>query len=270
MSLPLTTPTPSLPGRDGAVRPIAPRRRRHGAMPLVMLVVALVFVVLALPGCGLVVSHEVHPSGPPGVPGRVMRSVVDVHVRITTDDWTVEEGLGTGVVFNRPGVIVTNDHVVDLGGRHGVVSVETLDGRTAPATVIARFPRLDLAFLKVKLGGLRPARFLTDVSQIRDGDHVIAIGAPHHFKRAVARGRVLRVLTDVVVQRVPGLRALLESSAGLRQGFSGGPLADAKGRVAGIDMATSSEPGAANTSLSIPAPIVLQAAAQAGLLPSGG
>lgn len=242
-----------------------PRPLRH-----LLLVPAVLLMLSLLAGCGLGFADQVHPSVPPGVPGRVMRSVVDVHVRSVTG-LTVEEGLGTGVIFNREGVIVTNDHVVDLDGRRGAaVSVQTLDGRTAPAVVVARFPGLDLAFLKVRLADLRPARFATSLDQVDPGDHVFAVGAPHHFRRAVVRGRVLRVLTDVVVQHVPGLRALLESSARLRRGFSGGPLADARGLVVGIDTASSLGPGPEAVSLSIPAPVVLRAAARAGLRPAGG
>jgi len=100
---------------------------------------------------------------------------------------------------------------------------------------------------------------------------VVAIGAPNHFTKAVSRGRVLHVLENVRVQRVPDLRVLIESSARLRRGFSGGPLANARGRIVAVNMASAPRPGAQpTTSLAIPAPVVLEAAAELGLSPGGG
>lgn len=247
---------------------------RHGLRPRVVL--SAVFLVLLLAslatGCSLALRRESLPVVPPGVAGQVMRSTVDVQVRGVASGWTVHQGLGTGVVFNRDGVIVTNDHVIDLNGEpRDSITIRTVDGRSAEARVLGRFPDLDLAFLKVDLEKLRPARFITRLDQVRTGDQVVAIGAPNYFTKPLARGRVLHVLENVRVQRVPGLRALVESSARLRRGFSGGPLVNAQGRIVAVNMATAPGPGSRPpTSLAIPAPIVLEAAAELGLSPSGG
>jgi S1-C subfamily serine protease len=220
-------------------------------------------------GCSLAVPQDAGPVIQPGAAGRVMRSTVDVQVRGETDGLTIEQGIGTGVVFNREGVIVTNDHVVDLRGEPvDGITVRTIDGRTARARVIARFPGLDLAFLQADLGGLRPARFVWRLDRVAPGHRVLAVGAPHHFRKPVLRGRILHVLEDVRVQGATGLRSLLESSVRLHRGFSGGPLADARGRVVGVNMAISPRGDGASTSLAIPAAVVLEAAAEAGLRPS--
>ena len=241
-----------------------------GRSLLVALPVALTLSCVAmLGGCSLTV-REPSPVVPSGVAGEVMRSTVDVVAQARTGGWTVEQGLGTGVVFNRDGVIVTNDHVVDLRGRRpDSITVRTLDGRRAEARVLGRLPALDLAFLKVDIDGLRPARFAARIDHVVAGDKVIAVGAPHHFPKPVVRGRVLHVLENVRVQNAPALRALIESSVRLREGFSGGPLADARGRVVGINTATSPRVGR-DTSLSIPAPVVLEAAGALGLVPGRG
>src|SRR5438309_1228226 len=135
-------------------------------------------------------------------------------------------GSGSGVIWSSVGMIVTNAHVV-----HGPnVCVQLWDGREFDATVTARDPRRDLAALRISADSL-PAADPADSSQLRPGELAIAIGNPLGFVGAVTTG----VIHAIGPLRALGSQTWVQASVRLAPGNSGGPLADARGHVIGIN-----------------------------------
>jgi len=135
-------------------------------------------------------------------------------------------GAGSGVIWSSDGVVVTNAHVVH-GSR---VSVQLWDGREFEAAIGSRDPRRDLAQLRIDAADL-PAAFAADSSELRPGELAIAIGNPLGFVGALATG----VIHAVGPLRGLGRQEWVQADVRLAPGNSGGPLANARGRVVGIN-----------------------------------
>ena len=135
-------------------------------------------------------------------------------------------GNGSGVIWSSGGVIVTNAHVA----QRKQLRVQLWDSRELDATVIASDPVRDIASLKVRASNL-PAASIRNSSRLRPGELAIAIGNPLGFVGALTTGVIH------AVGSVPGLGPQKWVQAGVRlaPGNSGGPLADAAGRVIGIN-----------------------------------
>lgn len=137
-------------------------------------------------------------------------------------------GMGSGVVWNAGGLILTNAHVA----RTAAPRVELWDGRRFDARVAARDPRRDLAALRIPASSLE-AVSPGDPTALRPGDLVLAIGNPLGFAGALSTGVVHSI------GPLPGMgrRRWILATVRLAPGNSGGPLADAQGRVVGINTA---------------------------------
>jgi serine protease Do len=135
-------------------------------------------------------------------------------------------GTGSGVIWSSDGIIVTNAHVI----RGSRVNVQLWDGSEFGATVPSRDPSRDLAQLRIEATGL-PAASAADSSQVRPGELAIAIGNPMGFVGALATG----VIHAVGPLRGLGPRPWVQADVRLAPGNSGGPLANAHGRVVGIN-----------------------------------
>lgn len=135
-------------------------------------------------------------------------------------------GHGSGTIVKPEGIIVTNAHVAAFGALH----VQFWDGTREPAELLSRDPGRDLAILRVRKTGL-PAAMLADSERLRVGEPVIAIGNPLGFIGALTTGVVH------AVGRIPGLGPTkwIQADVRLAPGNSGGPLADARGQVVGIN-----------------------------------
>jgi serine protease Do len=135
-----------------------------------------------------------------------------------------ERGGGAGVIWRADGLILTNDHVA----AHEQAEVVFQDGERATAQVVARDPVNDLAALQVARSGLAAAP-VGDARALRVGELVVAIGHPLGVERAVSAG---------IVNARPNPRAereLIVADIYLNRGNSGGPLANARGEVIGIN-----------------------------------
>jgi serine protease Do len=144
---------------------------------------------------------------------RLRRSTVQVTAR--------RRGGGSGVIWSRDGRIVTNAHVVE--GSAGGVEVQLWDGRRLPGKIAARDRRRDLAVVQVDASGL-PSAAPGDSMALRTGELVIAVGNPFGFIGAASTGVVHRAGQDWVISQLR-----------LAPGNSGGPLANARGEVVGIN-----------------------------------
>ncbi|HVH66684.1 MAG TPA: serine protease [Gemmatimonadales bacterium] len=155
-------------------------------------------------------------------------AVVDALRRVTVQVRTGGSGLGGGVVWNPGSLVITNAHVA----RGDRARIEFADGRVASARVVARDRRRDLAALE--LDGSLPAgeaAVLREPPAPRVGDLVIAVGHPEGHPGATTLGIIHAVDGDEADRPPRWIRADLR----LAPGFSGGPLADAAGRVIGIN-----------------------------------
>lgn len=138
------------------------------------------------------------------------------------------EGGGSGVIWNSSGRMVTNSHVA----RTARADVVLWDGRRLPARLVSRDVRRDLAELQVTEAGL-PAATAGDSDAVRSGELAIAIGSPLGFAGALSTG----VIHSVGPISGMGRERWIGASVRLAPGNSGGPLADARGRVIGINTA---------------------------------
>jgi serine protease Do len=135
-------------------------------------------------------------------------------------------GFGSGVILSADGLIVTNAHVA----RASHAQVKLWDGRTLDAVVTSRDLTRDLAALLASGAGL-PAATLADSSKARVGELVLAVGNPFGFVGALSTG-IIHAAGSV---RGLGMSSWLQADVQLAPGNSGGPLADAQGRVLGIN-----------------------------------
>ena len=135
-------------------------------------------------------------------------------------------GNGSGVIWSPEGVIVTNAHVA----RASQMRVQLWDGREYDAALVSRDTGRDLAELRISATHL-PAAIAADSSQVRPGELAIAIGNPLGFVGALTTG----VIQAVGPLRPFGSKPWVQADVRLAPGNSGGPLADARGRVVGIN-----------------------------------
>lgn len=135
-------------------------------------------------------------------------------------------GSGSGVIWSSDGMLVTNAHVV----RSTRPMIQLWDGREYQATVHSRDPLRDLAQLRINETNL-PAASAADSLQLRPGELAIAIGNPMGFVGALATG----VIHGVGPLRGLGSQSWVQAEVRLAPGNSGGPLADARGHVVGIN-----------------------------------
>jgi len=148
------------------------------------------------------------------------------------------EGLGSGIVFDTKGDIVTNYHVV---GTSTTFSVTTSTGKNLKGTLVGTFPQDDLAVIKVPAGNLRPATF-ADSSSLRVGDIAMAIGNPLGLQSSFTEGVVSATGRDEPEGNGYTLQNAIQTSAAINPGNSGGALVNIQGRVIGIPTLAASDP----------------------------
>jgi putative serine protease PepD len=162
------------------------------------------------------------------VAAKLSPSVVTVLI-----DGADESALGSGVVLNADGLILTNNHVIASGG---TVSVRLSTGRTVPARVVATDTTHDLALVQATgLTGLTPVTFAGGDS-VAVGDTVLAFGAPLGLSGTVTSG-IVSALDRSVDTGTEKLTGLLQTDAAINEGNSGGALVDTSGNVIGINVA---------------------------------
>jgi len=133
------------------------------------------------------------------------------------------DGAGSGVIWSGDGTIVTNAHVASRPEAEVVLS----DGRRFSARVERRDERRDLALLRIDASGL-PAAAVRDPSELRVGEVLVAVGHPLGIPNALTMGIAHAAVSE-------GSRRFVQADLRLAPGNSGGPLADVRGRVVGIN-----------------------------------
>jgi serine protease DegS len=143
----------------------------------------------------------------------------------------VQRALGSGVIIDEAGHIVTNNHVITNAT---TIKVQLADGRTAEAKVAGRDPDTDLAVLSIKLGKL-PVMALGRSDQLQVGDVVLAIGNPLGLQQTVTHGIVSAV--DRRQLGVATFENFIQTDAAINEGNSGGALINTRGELIGINTA---------------------------------
>jgi S1-C subfamily serine protease len=139
-------------------------------------------------------------------------------------------GLGSGIVFDAQGDIVTNAHVV---AGYTSFTVTTSTGAQYPATLVGTNPSQDLAVIHINATGLTPATF-GDSSSLQVGDLVLALGSPYGLQGSVTQGLVSGLGRNIPESRSVTLQGMIQTSAPINPGNSGGALVDINGNVMGI------------------------------------
>lgn len=143
----------------------------------------------------------------------------------------VERSLGSGVIVDQMGTIVTNQHVI--AGADSI-RVQLSDGRIAEATVTGQDPDTDIALLDLSIGNL-PIMPLGRSDTLRVGDIVLAIGSPYGLSQTVTQG-----IVSAVGRGQLGLATFenfIQTDAAINLGNSGGALVDGNGDLVGINTA---------------------------------
>jgi S1-C subfamily serine protease len=238
------------------------RRARFGLSALAMVLVAGLVAGLIGGGVGYWLSERAHavltdpnvklaktdtPANRPAgsvadIAKRVSPAVVSIDVRSAD-----AAGSGSGVIIDKGGYVLTNNHVVAFPGTP-TIRVVFADRSSSPARVVGTDPRNDLAVLKVGKTDLTVAT-LGDSDSLAVGDPVVAIGDPLGLRGTVTAGIVSALNRPL---RLPGENGepdavidAVQTDASINPGNSGGALVDAAGAVVGINTAIASvgQPG---------------------------
>jgi putative serine protease PepD len=189
------------------------------------------------------------PSTTQGVASSSIDDVADLYeavrpsvVRINaSDSGSNSGGLGSGIVIDKDGHILTNNHVV---AGYDQIDVQLADGTSSSATVVGRDVGNDMAVVKADLPAdkLVPAK-LGDSDAIRVGETVIAVGNPFDLAGTVTEGIVSGVGRSLNEGGGRPLRQLIQADAAINPGNSGGALFNARGEVIGITTAIENPSG---------------------------
>jgi S1-C subfamily serine protease len=168
-----------------------------------------------------------------GAVEHVGAAVVSIYVGGAGEAARARGGAGSGVVVTPDGYVLTNEHVVQ-----GVqdARVAFVDGRSVPAVVVGRDPATDLAVLRAQAGALPYARLATAQAP-RVGQLVVAVGNPFGFESTVSAGVVSALGRSLRSRQGRLIEGVVQHTAALNPGNSGGPLVDSRGRVVGVNTA---------------------------------
>ncbi len=176
---------------------------------------------------------------------RVKGAVVNIHSERIVHNSTPTEfnltpsqnrvnGMGTGIIIDPRGYIVTNQHVVD---DVQVLRIRLCDGKSQNATVIVRSPETDLALLKIDVEQPLPIMPLGTASDLMVGETVIAIGNAFGYEHTVSVGIISALKRDVSLNKDMSYKALIQTDARINPGNSGGPLLNVHGEMVGVNVA---------------------------------
>jgi S1-C subfamily serine protease len=177
---------------------------------------------------------------------RVLPSVVSIR----TKTFGGGEGEASGVILDRDGLILTNNHVVEGSTSVSVAFNDERHTKAVPATVIGTAPERDLAVIRVQVSDLVPVR-LARSSALRLGDAVIAIGFPLGLGGPTVTSGIVSGLDRTIEGENGTLTGLLQTDAAINPGNSGGPLVDRAGRLVGINTAGVRQDNAENIGFAI-------------------
>jgi serine protease Do len=155
---------------------------------------------------------------------------------------TPEKALGSGLIVNPDGYIITNNHVVQDADHDGI-KVTLLDKRTFDAKLVGRDPTTDIAVIKIN-GSDLPVASLGNSDSVHVGEWVVAIGDPMGLDYTVTQGIISALGRNIsIIQNKYGIEDFIQTDAVINPGNSGGPLVDLHGEVVGINTAIATNTG---------------------------
>jgi putative serine protease PepD len=201
------------------------------------------------------------PAGPSNLQQQFVRVVRTVSPQVVQVQTPV--GLGSGVVFDSRGDIVTNAHVV---GNAQSFAVTLAGGQQHRATLVGSDQAHDLAVIRL-VGASPPPATFADSRGLQVGDLVLAIGNPLGLRSSVTEGIVSSLGRSVAEGNGVTLSTVIQTSAAINPGNSGGALVDLTGQVVGIPTLTALDPEFAGAQASgigfaIPSSIVTRVASR--------
>ncbi|HLW84895.1 MAG TPA: Do family serine endopeptidase, partial [Candidatus Sulfotelmatobacter sp.] len=168
-----------------------------------------------------------------------------------------ERSLGSGVIVDSKGYIVTNRHVVEKADRVRVRFEDDPPGVQHEAKVVGTDQETDLAVIKVEVDRALPAAKMGNSDSMQVGDWVLAVGSPFGLSETVTAGIVSAKGRDIVPNRQ--FQTFIQTDAAINPGNSGGPLVNMAGEVIGINTAILSETNAyAGVGFALPSKTVVE------------
>ncbi|RKY55366.1 MAG: DegQ family serine endoprotease, partial [Candidatus Neomarinimicrobiota bacterium] len=160
--------------------------------------------------------------------------------------------LGSGVIVDKKGYILTNNHVVEQGEK---INVRLIDNREFEAEVVGTDPKSDLAVIKIKADNLMPI-VLGNSDALRIGEWVLAIGSPFsdNLDHTVTAGIVsAKGRSDILNNNM--IQNFIQTDAAINPGNSGGALVNIRGELVGINTAIATNGGAGNLGIGFAIPV---------------
>lgn len=211
---------------------------------------AVVFLVVAFLGAGAwymqqatgtsttpTVSASAAEAGSPTAVAEALGPAV-VHIEIL-GGLEAGGGVGSGVIYDDSGLVLTAHHVVSFSDE---VTVMTADDRTFSGRVVGRAPERDLAIVALDGADDLVAATIAEPGTVEVGEPAIALGSPFGFQQSVTAG-IISGLDRELDTPVGLLTGLIQTDAPINPGNSGGPLANAEAEVIGINTAIASMSG---------------------------
>ncbi|QDS94912.1 Putative serine protease HtrA [Roseimaritima multifibrata] len=233
--------------------------------PRLLLAAALVFTLLASPTA---LGDSPRETSVVRAYRAASPSVVNIHgqktIRSTTagfngssaESFRQVNGMGTGVIVDPRGYIITNFHVIEDVAD---IRVTLKDGRTVSASTISHNRANDLAVIKINVSEPLPVIARTSSEDLMVGEPVLAIGNAFGYENTLTQGIISALHRDVPVNETQSYRDLIQTSAGINPGNSGGPLLNIEGKMIGINVAV--RVGAQQIAFTIPVDQALETVA---------
>ncbi len=197
---------------------------------------------------------------------RVKGAVVNIHsernILPGSDHYSLSpsqnrvNGMGTGIIIDPRGYIVTNHHVVE---DVSLLRIRLADGTTQNAVIVARNPDVDLALIKIDPAEPLPTMPLGTAVDLMVGETVLAIGNAYGYEHTVSVGIVSAIKRDVSLNKEMSYKSLIQTDASINPGNSGGPLVNVNGELVGVNVAIRA--GAQGIGFAIPVDQMVRAVA---------
>jgi len=224
--------------------------------------VALVAIVLTVPSF----ASNLRRNAIVRAVEHAKQSVVNIHGKkalradqqqVTTSGDRQVNGMGTGIVIDERGYILTNYHVVDGVGQ---IKVTLANEQTLTAKLVANDPATDLAIIKITSDEPLPVITIGTSNDLMPGEDVIAVGNAYGYMHTVTSGIISALHRSVQVSEEQHYQDLIQTDASINPGNSGGPLLNIDGEMIGINVAV--RVGAQGIGFALPIDQALQVAAK--------
>ena len=159
---------------------------------------------------------------------------IEYDAQVPTESGSQVNGMGTGIVIDERGYIITNYHVVEGVSR---IRVTMADESTAVAELVANDPKTDLAIIKISTEAPLPVIRIGTSEDLMPGETVVAVGNAYGYEHTVTQGIISALHRTVQVSDYQKYMDLIQTDASINPGNSGGPLLNIDGDMIGINVA---------------------------------